>query len=208
MNNSSDNERGTLLTIGHSNHSLNDFIKLLIDNKVQVLVDVRSHPRSKFASQFDSALLERAVTGKGIKYMYFGRELGGRPHDPTFYDQEGYILYNLVAQSPAFLKNIKRLVSGVGKKRRIALMCSEEDPEYCHRRLLIGRVLAQYGIVELHIRGNGQIQTEDELSRISSGKTNGDQLSMFAERKEENWRSAKSIRSVSQNGEPKNSSKP
>lgn len=208
MNNSPDNERGKLFTIGHSNHSLDDLVKLLIDNNVQVLVDVRSYPYSKFASQFDSPLLKRAVTGKGIKYMYFGRELGGRPHDPTFYDQEGYVLYNLVAQSPAFLKNIKRLVSGVEKKHRITLMCSEEDPKYCHRRLLIGRALAQYGIAELHIRGNGQIQTEDELSGLSSEKSNGQQLSMFAERKEENWRSAKSIRSALQNGEQKNSSKP
>lgn len=208
MNNPPNNEQETLFTIGHSNQSLDDFIKLLKDNKVQVLVDVRSYPRSKFASQFDSALLKRAVTGRGIRYMYFGRELGGKPKDPTFYDEEGHVLYNLVAQSPAFLKSIKRLVSGVEKRHTIALMCSEEDPEYCHRRLLIGRVLAQYGIAELHIRGNGQIQTEDELFRVSSEKNNGQQLSMFAERKEENWRSAKSIRSALQNGEPKNSSKP
>lgn len=207
MNNSPDNEHGKLFTIGHSNHSLDDLIKLLIYNNVQVLVDVRSHPYSKFASQFDSPLLKRAVIGKGIKYMYFGRELGGRPHDPTFYDQEGYVIYNLVAKSPAFLKNIKRLVSGVEKKHRIAIMCSEEDPKYCHRRLLIGRALAQYGIAELHIRGNGQIQTEDELSGLGSEK-NGQQLSMFDERKEDNWRSAKSIRLALQNGEQKNSSKP
>jgi uncharacterized protein (DUF488 family) len=207
VNTSPDNEHGKLFTIGHSNHSLDDLIKLLTDNNIQVLVDVRSHPYSKFARQFDSPLLKKAAIGKGIKYMYFGRELGGRPNDPTFYDQEGYVLYNLVAQTPAFLKNIKRLVSGVEKKHRIALMCSEEDPKYCHRRLLIGRALARYGIAELHIRGNGQIQTEYELSGLGSGM-NGHQLSMFAELKEDDWRSAKSIRSASQNEEQRNSSKP
>ncbi len=208
MNNFPDNKQGTLFTIGHSNQSLDNFIKLLKDNEVQVLVDVRSYPRSKFASQFDSVPLKKAIAAKGIEYLYLGRELGGKPNNSTFYDEEGHVLYNLVAQSPSFLKSIKRLVSGIDKKRTISLMCSEEDPEHCHRRLLIGRALAQYGIVELHIRGNGQIQTEDELSRVRSRQNNGEQLSMFTERKEENWRSAKSIRSVLQNGEPKNSSKP
>lgn len=207
MNNLSDNKQKKLFTIGHSNQSLDDFIRLLKDNEIQVLVDVRSSPRSKFANQFDSGPLKKAITEKGMKYLYFGRELGGRPSDPAFYDQEGFVLYNLVAQSPAFIKNINRLVSGVEKKHKIALMCSEEDPEDCHRHLLIGRVLTKYGITEMHIRGSGQIQTEDELSGVSSRENNGYQLSMLDEQKEENWRSAKSIRSVSQNEEPRNSSR-
>lgn len=208
MSNSVGSKRRALFTIGHSNHSLDRFIKLLLDKRVQVLVDVRSYPYSKIASQFDSACLRRAVTEKGIKYLYFGRELGGKPHDPAFYDQEGYALYNLIAQSPSFIKTIKRLVSGVVKNHRIAIMCSEEDPRYCHRRLLIGRALAQHGIDELHIRASGYVQTEDELSKTRLHKDDGQQLSMFIERKEENWRSAKSIRSASRNGVPKNSLKP
>jgi uncharacterized protein (DUF488 family) len=50
------------------------------------------------------------------------------------------------------------------RDRRIALLCSEEDPTKCHRRLLVGRALGKRGIVVWHIRGDGSVQTEGEES--------------------------------------------
>ena len=208
MRKPSDLQKGTIFTIGHSNQSLDDFIKLLIDNDVDVLVDVRSYSHSKFAPQFNSKIIKRAVTEKGIKYMYFGKELGGKPENPSYYDQEGYVLYGLIAESDAFKKNIKRLITGIEKNHRIALMCSEEDPKYCHRRMLIGRVLAQYGVDELHLRSNGRIQDDKEISKEGSEEDDGYQLALIAEQEVDNWKSAKPIRSVSQNEEPRNSLRP
>ena len=43
------------------------------------------------------------------------------------------------------------------------MLCSEEDPSHCHRRLLVGRVLRQRKIEVQHIRGDGTVQAEDEL---------------------------------------------
>jgi uncharacterized protein (DUF488 family) len=208
MENTSDLTNRTIFTIGHSNQSLDDFIKLLIDNNIEVLVDVRSYPRSKFSPQFDSEVIEKAVSEKGIKYLYFGKELGGRPMNPSYYDQEGHVLYKLIAESDAFQKYIQRLITGVEKNHKIALMCSEEDPKYCHRSMLIGRVLNQHGVKVLHIRSNGRVQDKQEISGKSRVEDEGYQLALIAKQEDDNWRSAKSIRSVSQNEKPRNSLRP
>jgi len=155
-------ERKTIYTIGHSNQSLENFLKLLLANGIQVLVDVRSIPRSKYASQFDSPVLKPAIVKAGLKYLYFGQEIGGKPQNRAFYDTDGYVLYEIIAQSPAFLKTIDRLIEGVSKYR-VAIMCSEEDPTECHRRLLIGRVLGNRGVEQLHLRADGRVQTETDL---------------------------------------------
>jgi uncharacterized protein (DUF488 family) len=196
-----------IFTIGHSNQRMESFLNLLTKNKIQYLADVRSVPSSKFASQFDQALLKNSLTKIGIRYLYFGREIGGRPSGPAFYDEKGYALYYLMAQSPSFVKAIDILVREL-EKHRIVIMCSEEDPTECHRRLLIGRVLSQKGITELHIRGNGSIQTEADLVKNQPSNQNKIQLSFFTQEKEEVWKSAKPIRSVSQNEPQKNSLEP
>jgi len=200
-----DENRKLLFTIGHSNQDSQNFLKLLSDNLIQVLVDIRSHPHSKFASQFNTATLKRALADKGIKYLYLGRELGGKPSDPSLYDKEGYALYHLMARSPSFLKALQRLLKGL-ESCRIALMCSEEDPSECHRHLLIGQVMAREGVQVLHIRADGRAQPDEQITKNSAQVSS--QLSMFPEQEEGSWRSAKSIRSASQNGVPNNSSKP
>src|SRR5207253_6245318 len=46
---------------------------------------------------------------------------------------------------------------------RLALLCSEENPSICHRRLLIARVLREHGIAVQHIRADGSVESEEEL---------------------------------------------
>lgn len=203
-----DENRKLIFTIGHSNQDSQGFLKLLTDNSIQILVDVRSSPHSRFASQFDVKTLKKALTNKGIKYLYMGNELGGKPSDPSMYDKEGHALYHLMAQSPLFLKAIQRLLKGL-ESYRIAVMCSEEDPSECHRHLLIGRVVGQHGVKVLHIRADGRVQTDEQLEKTNVQESiASSQLAMFSEQKEVSWRSAKSIRSASRNGAQKSFSKP
>lgn len=203
-----DENRKLIFTIGHSNQDSQSFLKLLTDNSIQVLVDIRSSPHSRFASQFNVTNLKKALTNKGIRYLYMGDELGGKPSDPSMYDKEGYALYHLMAQSPLFLKAVQRLLRGL-KSYRIAVMCSEEDPSECHRYLLIGRVVGQKGVKVLHIRADGRVQANEQLEKTNVQESiASSQLSMFPEQKEGSWRSVKSIRSASRNGAQKNFSKP
>jgi len=191
MNEATPTER-RMFSIGHSNHPLNVFLVLLNQERVEVLVDVRSHPYSRFASHFDAGSLKKASVHAGIRYLFLGKELGGRPEGDDFYDAEGHVLYRRLAESPSFLEGIRRLETGVAKYR-VAILCSEEDPSGCHRRLLVGRVLATRGITVDHIRGDGRVQTEAELQALEMQRRNKGQVALFEEREEEAWRSVQSV---------------
>ncbi len=191
-----------LFSIGHSNHPLDTFLKLLGQQGIEVLVDARSHPYSRFAPHFDTGPLKSTVNGVGIKYLFLGKELGGRPEGGEFYDAEGHVLYSRVAESPLFLEGVARLEAGV-TKYRVALLCSEEDPSHCHRRLLVGRVLAARGIVLDHIRGEGRVQTEAELQAEEERRHAKGQAAFFQAPEEKAWRS---IQSVLQRGRRQSSS--
>src|SRR5947209_5869026 len=141
MDQSSSLSMPELFSVGHSNHPLEKFIELLRSQQIEVLADVRSHPFSRFAPHFNGPSLAGALEAAGIRYLFLGKELGGRPVGEEFYDEEGRVLYNRLAASPLFRSGVERLRSGM-RRYRVALMCSEENPDVCHRHLLIGRVLA------------------------------------------------------------------
>src|SRR5688572_20582076 len=104
----SSNQPG-LFTVGHSNVEQAAFLELLRHVQIQVLVDVRSAPYSRYVPHFNTEELRPALEAAGIKYLFMGKELGGRPEGSQFYDDEGYALYHRIAQSPAFLDGVRRL---------------------------------------------------------------------------------------------------
>lgn len=198
-----------IYTIGHSNHPIERFIELLQSFGIEVLVDVRSHPYSRYATHFNADDLKASVLAAGIKYLFLGRELGGRPDGTEYYDAEGYVLYWRVAEAPFFLDGIARLEAG-SRKYRVAIMCSEENPAGCHRHLLVGRVLGERGVDVRHIRGDGRLQTTNELVEGIQDKPQDivTQLSFLGEVEEtppevKEW---KSIVSVLRRNQPRSSS--
>src|SRR5918997_761354 len=98
-----------VFTVGHSNHSAEKFAVLLKRHGIEVLVDIRSRPYSRHAPQFNARGIEATLSGNGIRYLFLGRELGGRPEEEMFYDTEGRVEYALVERSRPFLDGIKRL---------------------------------------------------------------------------------------------------
>jgi uncharacterized protein (DUF488 family) len=189
-----------VFTIGHSNHSLETFLELLDHHQIEVLVDVRSQPYSKYTPHFNAKELKATIIQRGLKYLFLGKELGGRPEGDQFYDAKGKVDYGLVAQSPLFLEGLERLKKGL-EKFRVAIMCSEENPLHCHRHLLISRVLDEQGVTVNHISGDGSLQSEVELVK----QTEGDEPArLFPVEEFTEW---KSIRSVSPKKPPPNSSR-
>jgi uncharacterized protein (DUF488 family) len=183
---------GTVFTVGHSAHSIELFAELLAKHAIQVLVDVRSAPYSRYAPQFDRELIQRSVNQAGVKYLFLGRELGGRPDNQDYYDSDGHVLYSRMTADPAFVGGIERLERGMAEFR-VALMCGEEDPAHCHRRLLVGRVLMERGHEVLHIRGDGSVVTDDDVARESRKALVNEQPALFAELDEDQWRSTASV---------------
>ena len=181
----------SIYTIGHSNYSIDVFINLLKAHKIELLVDVRSHPHSKYAVHFDKRPLLHAVKSAGIKYQFAGKELGGMPDQEEFYDKDGYVLYSRIAASQPFRDGIERLMEEI-QDRKVAILCSEENPSECHRRHLVGRVLYDRGVDVLHILKDGSIVTEDELRAEESQKASN-QLSLFGDKEEKEWKSTQSV---------------
>jgi uncharacterized protein (DUF488 family) len=173
-----------ILSIGHSNHMFGHFTSLLARHGVECVVDVRSSPWSRYAPQFNREALQPALAARGLGYRFLGAELGGRPSAERFYDDDGHVLYGLLAGTEFFRRGIETL-EAEARARRIAIMCSEEDPTGCHRRLLVARVLEQRGVQVEHIRGDGRVQINPEF------ESSGPQGTLFAEEKP--WRSTQSV---------------
>jgi uncharacterized protein (DUF488 family) len=158
-----------IYTIGHSNHSPETFVRLLTQAKIEVLVDIRSNPGSPWVSYANPRDLERILKATGIQYLNLGDMLGGHPDDPDCYNpQTGKADYRAMQNKESFQRGINRLLEAM-RKNRICVMCAEENPSSCHRNLLVGDDLRQKGVQILHIRGTGQIQTDEDLWKEKAG---------------------------------------
>ncbi len=89
-----------LLSIGHSNHPFDDLVALLEQHRVEVVADVRTSPYSRYNPQFNSQNLRHGLGEAGIRYLFLGKELGGRPEGEEFYDSDpslaGCLVFYLV----------------------------------------------------------------------------------------------------------------
>jgi len=184
--------RTMVYTIGHSNHEFETFVKLLDDNSIQVVVDVRSSPYSRYAVHFNKEAIQQNLRHFDIGYVYMGHMLGGHPDDDEFYDTESHVLYWRIAESQRFRNGIMQLIEGA-EEYCVGLMCSEEDPTHCHRRVLIGRVLDDEGMEVLHIRGDGRVQTEQEIAELEEHKKLHGQGMLFDLEADDEWKSTQSV---------------
>ena len=146
----------TIYTIGHSNVPIEQILNLLQVNDIEAVVDIRSIPRSRYSPQFNRKSLAKVLDEIGITYAYLGNSLGGRPIDPTCY-QGSEVKYNEVMKRPWYQQGIEEL-RRIARLQRTAILCSEEDPQQCHRHRLVGQTLLRLGFRVLHIRGNGNLE--------------------------------------------------
>ena len=149
-------ETHAIFTIGHSNNDVATFLKLLRGNSIQVIIDVRSAPYSRYVPQFNKREIENTITNAGVKYIFMGNTIGGKPTDPQFTDQNGKVSYGRLAESENFQKGLNRLNKELQNDWLIALMCAEEDPFKCHRHFLIAKELElKRNVPVWHIRSDG-----------------------------------------------------
>ncbi len=158
-------ENFPLFSIGHGSRKAGDFLALLEQYNIRILADVRSKPYSRFHPQFNKNKLDTFLASFGISYVFMGDELGGRPEDPSCYNAEGKIDYNVVKEKDFFKAGIERLIETSGKGLSLAMMCSERDPAMCHRCNLIGKVLLEHGIDVHHIDEKGEIRNQSGIGR-------------------------------------------
>lgn len=153
----------TIFTIGHSDHSLDEFLNLLVQHRISALADVRSVPFSQRQPQYSKPALAEALACRGIAYVYLGEQLGGRSSARMRGEMRAGG-YAAMAATDTFGEGIKRVLHG-SLCHRIALMCAERDPLDCHRALLVGRALNAGGAAVDHVLSDGRTESHARLEQ-------------------------------------------
>jgi uncharacterized protein (DUF488 family) len=155
-------EMPTIFTIGHSTHPITEFLPLLTQVSVDLLVDVRSIPRSRTNPQFNIDTLPETLRSAGISYRHLAalgglrhRQKGAAPSSNTFWQVAAFRNYADYAATDAFRAGLNEL-QALARDNCCAIMCAEAVWWRCHRRIIADYLLAQ-GIPVMHIMGQGKV---------------------------------------------------
>jgi hypothetical protein len=153
-----------IFTIGHSNLAAESFLALLRHHGLETLIDVRSAPFSRFRPHFSRRALSAYLDDAGIRYIWAGSTLGGRPDDPACYRdgivRKGNVDYGIMSRQASYQDGVRQLLANAADGP-VVVMCSEEDPRRCHRHHLLEPSLRELGAAVLHIRRDGCLETID-----------------------------------------------
>ena len=159
-----------IYTIGYGSRSIEDLIEVLHAHEIAYLIDVRSAPYSRYKPEFSKAPLANEMEQHGIRYVFMGDMLGGRPDDETCY-VNGKVDYERVKATESYQHGIQRLHTAFSQQQSVALMCSEGKPEECHRCKLIGTTLTKENIPVIHIDENDEQLTQTQvIERLTGGQ--------------------------------------
>jgi Uncharacterized conserved protein len=158
----------TVLTIGHSTRTVEEFLELLQIYGVTLLIDVRTAPHSRHNPQFNKEALPAILKRYGIKYIHLP-EIGGLRHPKANsinlglenLSFRGYADY---MQTKDFTDALLKIVA-LARENRAALMCAEALPWKCHRNLIADALVARH-VKVLHIISKTGTITH-ELSEVA-----------------------------------------
>jgi uncharacterized protein (DUF488 family) len=168
-------EAGTIFTVGHSTHPLEEFLELLGAHRIEALADVRSFPSSRRWPHFNQPALRESMARAGVEYHWI-KELGGRRHDVrpdsphVAWEHPAFRSYADYADGAEFQKGLEQLTAIAGRVRT-AYMCSEGLWWRCHRRLISDRLLLN-GWRVMHIAPNGKLSEHalPDFARVVDGR--------------------------------------
>jgi uncharacterized protein (DUF488 family) len=152
----------TIFTIGHSTRPIAEFLTLLQEVGVDLLIDVRSIPRSRTNPQFNADALPGPLADAGIRYRHLPalgglrhRKKGAAPSLNTFWHVAAFRNYADYAATEAFRTGLNEL-RALSRDNCCAIMCAEAVWWRCHRRIIADYLLTQ-GVSVMHIMGSDKI---------------------------------------------------
>jgi uncharacterized protein (DUF488 family) len=153
----------SIYTIGHSTRTVAELVNLLRQAGVDLLVDVRSVPRSRTNPQFNTDALPQALAEAGVEYRHI-RALGGLRHKPkgappspnTLWRSDPFRNYADYALTEPFRAGLAEL-RGLAEQHVCAIMCAEAVWWRCHRRIVADYLLAG-DVAVAHIMAAGKIE--------------------------------------------------
>lgn len=172
--------RHIIYTIGHSTHTSNDFIAMLLSFGIKTLADVRGLPGSRKFPQFDKENLEIALKENGIQYIHL-KALGGRRK--VHKDSRNTRWHNASFRGYADYMETESFEQGIAELQKIALraptayMCAEAVWWRCHRSMISDYLKAK-GWKVLHILAAGKAE---EHSYTAPARVAGEKIFYFDE---------------------------
>lgn len=129
-------------TLGYEKRNIDEFISILIQARVKILIDVRetawSYKRDFCKTKFRNALCE-----KGIEYIHL-KELGNPKTLRKSGKGSGEILNNYksyLEDTGAGIDTLLDLILEAKESRKhICLTCFEKDHACCHRSIIIDHI--------------------------------------------------------------------
>lgn len=141
-------ENAQCYSIGYGNRSFDDFVQMLIENRITNLVDIRRYPQSTF-DDFNKESLQSSLPLNNIMYIHC--EGVGSMRDSAYIEYMGTGEFRKsFAQLLAYINSVNE------KGGKVVLMCAEKNPKDCHRRYL-AQHLEQSGIKVIHLTESGQM---------------------------------------------------
>lgn len=122
-----------IYTIGHSTRAISEFLQKLKDHKIEILVDIRTYPRSRFQPQYNQKALADSLSSVGVFYIFKGKNLGGKEENIDYEE------------------TIDELVDIVVGGESVCVMCSEGDYRKCHRSAMLEPSFRERGFEVEHI---------------------------------------------------------
>jgi uncharacterized protein (DUF488 family) len=149
-------------TIGHSTHSLEEFIGLLRPHQIRYVIDVRTIPRSRTNPQYNAKEFARALSEYQIGYEHIGalgglrgRKRGLSATVNAFWKNQSFHNYADYATSDEFRSGLAKLRE-LGHATTCVVMCAEAVWWRCHRRIIADYLIAADEIV-FHILGANHV---------------------------------------------------
>jgi len=167
-----------IFTIGHSTRTIEEFVDLLRVGAVEILIDVRTVPRSRRNPQYNEDLLPAELARYQLQYQRIP-ELGGLrgrsaeipPETNAMWQNRSFHNYADYALSAGFDDALRQLMH-LASTRRCAIMCAEAVWWRCHRRIIADYLLSR-GRSVFHLMGPSRV----EQARLTPGaKIEGDKL--------------------------------
>lgn len=152
-----------VFTIGHSTRTIEEFVALLRAGQVDMVVDIRSVPRSRTNPQYNPDLLAPALEPFQVAHTRIA-ELGGlrkkskdvSPETNAFWVNRSFHNYADYALSGEFRAGLSKLIA-LAEERRCAMMCAEAVWWRCHRRI-VADYLLQRGHEVFHLMGDDRVE--------------------------------------------------
>lgn len=164
-----------LYTIGHSTHTLKEFIKILHAYQITHVVDVRTIPKSRHVPWFNKTEFKKSLRKEKISYTHI-LKLGGLRRtsknsinlgwrNASF---RGYADY---MQTSEFFEGLKELNDLIKKNKNVVIMCAEAVPWRCHRSLIAdAEIVRHFTVWEILSETSVRTHTLTDFAKVNRNK--------------------------------------